>query len=146
MKTFKLISFQIIEGETLQDIPLKDGLIINREDIEKRWLIETFIKEEYVGVFEEAFKNGKELLIQVVITRPENDPAPFRATVVKLKKINESYSVLLEGYINKTRNDYAELLLTYLLDKGISGDQLLEAFKSNMITKPKLPAANKKGK
>ncbi|WP_097157131.1 YwpF-like family protein [Bacillus oleivorans] len=143
MKTFKLISFQIIDGETVHDIPLKDGLIINREDVEKRWLIETFIAQEYVGVFEDAFKNGNELFIQVVITRPENDPAPFRATVVKLKKINESYSVLLEGYINKSRNDYAELLLTHLLDKGITGDQLLEAFKTNMVTKPKLPAANK---
>ena len=144
MKTFKLISFQIIEGETIHDVPLKDGLIINREDADKRWLIETFVKQEYITVFEEAFKTGKELFIQVVITRPENDPAPFRAKVVKLKKINESYSVLLEGYINRSRNDYAELLLTHLLDKGITGEQLLEAFKTNMVTKPKLPAANHK--
>lgn len=143
MKTFKMISLQLIDGEDLHDIELKDGLIINREDDRNRWLLEAFMKPTYTDVFEQAMNNDKELLIQVVITKKENDPAPFRAKVLKLSEINGSISVLLEGYLNKTKNDYAELLLQHLLDQGMTGDQLLEIFKLNMITKPKLPATKK---
>ncbi|GAA0315701.1 YwpF-like family protein [Bacillus carboniphilus] len=143
MKTFKMISLQIIDGEDLHDIELKDGLIINREDDRNRWLLEAFMKPTYTDVFEQAMNNDKELLIQVVITKKENDPAPFRTKVLKLSEINGSISVLLEGYLNKTKNDYAELLLQHLLDQGMTGDQLLEIFKLNMITKPKLPATKK---
>lgn len=138
MKTFKLISLQLVDDDNLQDIELKDGLIINREDDQKRWLIEAFLAPEYTGFFLNALEHNEEFMIQVVITKKENDPAPFRAKVLRIVDINSSKSVLLEGYLNKTKSGYAELLLAQLIDQGLSGDQLLETFKLHMITKPKL--------
>lgn len=40
MKTFKLFSLHIVKEDKLVDIPLEDGLIINKEDEHNTWLIE----------------------------------------------------------------------------------------------------------
>lgn len=51
MKTFKLISLDIIEEKnediTQRRIKLLDGLIINREDDHGRWIIEAYVDQSY---------------------------------------------------------------------------------------------------
>jgi len=42
MKTFKLVSLQFIEDQDAKDIDFIDGLIINKEDEKRTWLIELF--------------------------------------------------------------------------------------------------------
>ncbi len=55
MKTFKLKKLIVkegIEAKLLQhEIKLLDGLIINREDEQNRWLIEAFIDQSYLEFF-----------------------------------------------------------------------------------------------
>lgn len=65
MKTFKLISLQIVEGADLKDIELQDGLIINKEDDLSSWLIEAYISKSYL----DYFKSGDEMIVQVVISK-----------------------------------------------------------------------------
>lgn len=134
MKTFKLISLQIVEGADLKDIELQDGLIINKEDDLSSWLIEAYISKSYL----DYFKSGDEMIVQVVISKKENGPATFQTKVHSVKEFDKNMSVLLEGTLKSTRNAYAELVLDDLLKKGMSGDNLLSEFKEKMKSRPRL--------
>lgn len=138
MKTFKLISLNIVKEDELLDIPLEDGLIINKEDEHNTWLMEAYTDKSYYDLFYEAVQKQSELLVQVVITKKENDPAPFKVKARSLQAFDKNISVLLEGTLKRTRSNYSELLLDDLLQKGFTGNELMEEFKSKMITKPKL--------
>ncbi|MDE3840279.1 hypothetical protein C0966_13140 [Bacillus methanolicus] len=139
MKTFKLISLQIVEGTDLKDIELQDGLIINKEDEHSRWLIEAYTKKSYL----DYFKAGDEKIVQVVISKKENDPASFLTKVHSVKEFENNISVLLEGTLKRTRNEYAELVLDDLLKKGMTGDNLLIEFKEKMKSRPRLAVIKK---
>ncbi|UQD53551.1 hypothetical protein C0971_17160 [Bacillus methanolicus] len=134
MKTFKLISLQIVEGADLKDIELQDGLIINKEDDLSSWLIEAYISKSYL----DYFKAGDEMIVQVVISKKENGPATFQTKVHSVKEFDKNMSVLLVGTLKSTRNAYAELVLDDLLKKGMSGDNLLSEFKEKMKSRPRL--------
>ncbi|RTR32957.1 hypothetical protein EKG37_07800 [Robertmurraya yapensis] len=138
MKTFKLISLQIVKQDEWLDIPLEDGLIINKEDENNTWLMECYTDKSFYDLFYECIDQEKELLVQVVITKKENDPAPFKVKARSLQTFENHISVLLEGTLKRAKNHYAELLLGDLLEKGLTGDELLDEFKSKMITRPKL--------
>lgn len=137
MKTFKLISLQIIDDSEAQDITLHDGLIINKEDERNRWLIEAYVDANYQDFFTELLESEKETPAQVVISKKENDPASFTTKVLSVKKIDGRLSVLFEGFLKRSKN-YAELLLSDLIGKGLSGEDLLSEFREKMVTKPKL--------
>ncbi|WP_019153921.1 YwpF-like family protein [Robertmurraya massiliosenegalensis] len=137
MKTFKLISLQLVKKNEWLDIPLVDGLIINKEDDHSTWLIEGYIDKSFYDVFREAGAEEKELLVQVVITKKENEPAPFKVKVRSLQSFENHISVLLEGTLKKSTNRYAEILLDSLIQRGLSGDELMTEFKSGMVSKPK---------
>ncbi|AIE61518.1 YwpF-like family protein [Bacillus methanolicus] len=139
MKTFKLISLQIVEGADLKDIELQDGLIINKEDDLSSWLIEAYISKSYL----DYFKSGDEMIVQVVISKKENGPATFQTKVHSVKEFDKNMSVLLEGTLKSTRNAYAELVLDDLLKKGMSGDNLLSEFKEKMKSRPRLAVIKK---
>lgn len=68
MKTFKLISFQLVDknDETIQ-IPFIDALIINKENEKNTWLIELFIERAYFSVFENYQPQDK-FPVNVIIT------------------------------------------------------------------------------
>jgi hypothetical protein len=77
MKTFKLKGLKVMKKEVDQieekTIDLVDGLVINRED-EDGWLIEAYANQEYRAYLEQL-QDVDEVMIQVKITREENDPA-----------------------------------------------------------------------
>ena len=56
MKTFKLISLQIVEDDQLVDIELDDGLIISQENDQSTWLIEAYINISYDDYFQKLAK------------------------------------------------------------------------------------------
>jgi YwpF-like protein len=143
MKTFKLVSLQIVEGDGLKDIFLDDGLIINKEDDLSNWLIEAYTSKSFLEYFTAAKESEKELTVQAVITKKENDPAPLMTTVSSVKELENHISVLLEGSLKRTKSDYAEQLLNVLIQEGYSGEDLLSEFKSKMQSKPSLAAAKK---
>lgn len=140
MKSFKLISVQIVtEDSQLIDIPLTDGLIINKENDVSTWLLESFVTEEHYNEFASSLPaiNG-EVTIQAVITKKDNEPALFNTVLRTIKKVGNHYSLLFMGHIKKHRTKYAELLLEDLVQKGFAGDKLIQEFKEKIKSRPKL--------
>ncbi|MFE4239502.1 YwpF family protein [Peribacillus butanolivorans] len=144
MKSFKLISLQIVTEELhLIDIVLTDGLIINKENDARTWLLEAFVEESHFRELEASLPNiDGEVFIQAVITKKDNEPALFSTVLRTIRKVGNHYSLLFVGHIQKTRSKYAELLLEDLVQKGLVGDELISEFKQKIRSKPKL-ATNK---
>lgn len=135
MKTFKLVSLSIAVQDSLSDLPLADGLIINKEDENNSWLIEGYLDKSFYDFFKKAMDEQANLNVQAVITKKDNDPAPF---LVKIKNINvfETHiSVLMEGKLKMTKNKYAESLLIDLVESGLTGKELISTFKEKMENK-----------
>jgi hypothetical protein len=143
MKTFKLISLQIVEEFQLLDIALEDGLIINKEDEQNSWLLEAYTDVSHYDYFQKAFESQQELIVQVVISKKENDPAAFQTKVSIVKKMDGHVSVLFQGKLKRSKNNYAELLLDNLLHKGLGGEALLVEFTEKMKTRPRLEELKK---
>lgn len=136
MKTFKLISLQVLRKEAVIPIELDDGLIINKEDDHNHWLIEAYTSRSAINFLEEAYKNQEILLVHAIITKKENDPAPFEVKVLSIQDFGEKASILLEGILKRDRKDYAELLLQYLLEEGYTGKSLSDKFGELLQSKP----------
>lgn len=135
MKTFKLVSLSVAVQDSLSDLPLADGLIINKEDENNSWLIEGYMDKSFYDFFKKAMDEQANLNVQAVITKKDNDPAPF---LVKIKNINvfETHiSVLMEGKLKMTKNKYAESLLIDLVESGLTGKELISTFKEKMENK-----------
>lgn len=132
MKTFKLNELIIMGDEEdniiQKKIPLKDGLIINRED-KYGWIIEAFLDVNYYEYFE-SLKPSEELVIQVKITREENDPAFFVTKISGVNKINDDkMNVIFEGKIVDHRKSSIEEMLKTIIEEGYQGESLLKKFK-----------------
>lgn len=108
-------------------IDLIDGLVINRED-EHGWLIEAFTDRKYWDFFT-SIKDTKELMIQVKITREENDPAFFLTEIVSINEIGDNrMNVLFQGKIVDHSKRRIEKLLEMIIEEGYQGRSLLEKF------------------
>lgn len=134
MKTFKLKALKIIENQD-QDIlekviPLKDGLIINREDDENQWVVEAFVNETYWDYFNELKEKHSEIMIQVKITKQSNDPAIFMTSIIGMNKLSSNMNVLFKGVIIDHQKHEIEDMLKSLIEKGVEGKQLLLEFKN----------------
>jgi len=133
MKTFKLVALSIVKDSTRsEEIPLVDGLIINKEDSQNRWLIETYLDKEYEKLFSSFQKTGEEIHLQVTISNKTNDPANMRAKVRSIIIMEEHISVLLDGCLIRDRTDLAEVILARLIRKGLQGEALLKEFKQEL--------------
>ncbi|MFD1780280.1 YwpF-like family protein [Fredinandcohnia salidurans] len=141
MKTFKLVSLKVLhqdeQPDRVEDIPLIDGLIINREDGENRWIVEAFIEKTYKAIFEKAKQAQEKLNLQVTISKKSNDPAPLMGEVKIIKEMENSVSVLLDGNLVPVRLNMAEIVLTDLIKQGLEGDGLLAEFKNRLQEKKK---------
>lgn len=138
MKTFKLVSLEIVDNDDLINIPLKDGLIINKEDEKSTWLLEAYSDHTLYDYVKKLDDQKKDIIVQAVITKLDNDPAYFQTRITSLKKFSAHMSILFEGHLRRMRNDYSELLLGSLLQQGLSGEALLTEFKEKMKSKPRL--------
>lgn len=132
MKTFKLKGLKVMnnqeESVKRKHIDLIDGLVINRED-EHGWLIEAFTDRKYWDFFT-SIKDTKELMIQVKITREENDPAFFLTEIVSINEIGDNrMNVLFQGKIVDHSKRRIEKLLEMIIEEGYQGRSLLEKFK-----------------
>ena len=138
MKTFKMISVGILVDDKIIDFPLEDGIIINQENSHRLWVLELFIDREHHQLFEGWKESGELLEARVVISYPENEPAGFRVAVDAVQQIGDHISVLLKGRLKRARTQYAEHLLEELITEGLSGDDLLKRFESDMRERPRL--------
>ncbi|MFJ7934332.1 YwpF family protein [Sporosarcina sp. NPDC096371] len=138
MKSFKMLSVGIMSEDNVQDFPLIDGIIINQENSHRLWVLELFIDREHQTTFEKWMADKVLLDAKVVISYPENDPAPFRVAVESVKQIGDNISVLMKGRLKRVRSQYAEQLLEELIADGLAGDDLLHRFESDMRSRPRL--------
>lgn len=132
MKTFKLKGLKMMpDKEELvkaKEITLFDGLVINRED-DLGWLIEAYMERSNWDFFENI-ENDEELMIQVKITREENDPAFFVTKIVGVNELGEDkMNVLFQGKIVDHSKRRIEKLLEMAIEEGYQGRSLLEKFK-----------------
>lgn len=142
MKTFKLYSLEVVDDGTVVDVPLKDGLILNKEDDRSTWLLEAYTDLSLYDYFKKISEQDRDIIVEAVITKKENAPAYFQTKICSLNKFEEHISVLLEGHLRRNRSDYSELLLENLLQKGLEGQSLLDEFKEKIKSKPKLKVKN----
>ncbi|RTQ89834.1 hypothetical protein EKG35_15920 [Lysinibacillus telephonicus] len=138
MKTFKMLSFDLISENGGQNIPIIDGIVINQENSHKSWILELFISKEYQSTFQKYKASGEVLEVHVIISFPDNEPAPFKVIVSDIREIGDRITVLLKGTIITQRNKYAEQLLKMLINENLPNDELLLRFKQGMRERPRL--------
>jgi len=133
MKTFKLKRLEIIEDKNedivLNNIPLIDGLTINKENDENTWVIEAYTDRKYLEFFRTLKKENDEVLIQVKITKESNDPATFLTSIIGINEIGSQMNILFDGSIVDERKSKIQEMLTSLVEEGYQGESLLEKFK-----------------
>ncbi|KGX91606.1 hypothetical protein N781_03720 [Pontibacillus halophilus JSM 076056 = DSM 19796] len=140
MKTFKLIRLKVIEEgqETIeeQEIDLIDGLIINREDEQNRWLLEAYVNKTYESLFTSYKDTDAKLVLQTKITKQSNNPAMFMATVIDVNEIGEDMNVLFMGTMVDYKKEQVEQMLKKLIDEGYQGEELFEMFRIRTSEQP----------
>ncbi|MTH53966.1 hypothetical protein GKZ89_11165 [Bacillus mangrovi] len=138
MKTFKLVSMKIARtdenGRHYDEIPLQDGLVINKKDGENDWLLESLVSSEHTDRFKELLEEKNEQVLVVTISKRTNTPAKLKASVRNVVELeNNLISVLFSGKMTANRPfGDAEKILTELLDEGLDGEDLLQAFSSKL--------------
>ncbi|MFZ7946775.1 MULTISPECIES: YwpF-like family protein [Bacillaceae] len=142
MKTFKLYSLDVVEEDAAVEVPLVDGLILNKEDDRSTWLIEAYTDLSLYDYFKKISEQNRDIIVEAVITKKENAPAYFQTKICNLLKFENYISVLFQGHLRRNKSDYSELLLDNLMQKGLSGAELLTEFKEKMKSKPKIKVKN----
>jgi hypothetical protein len=100
MKTFKLCSLSCNkEGQAkrAKSMKLIDGLIINKENEGKDWLIEAVMEPSEFDFFENSLKSDKTLTVKATITDRKNRPVPFEASVHSVNVLESNTHVLLNA-------------------------------------------------
>ncbi|MHA6252031.1 YwpF family protein [Oceanobacillus sp. CAU 1775] len=136
MKTFKLKKIEIVDYDAApykaNDVPLIDGLIINREDNDHNWLIEAFVEKEYMEYFKQIQATHDELIVHVKITTELNEKATCLSKIIGIKEIGDRMNVLFLGKMIDQRTTKLEAYLQELVEEGHKGDVLLEKFKEKI--------------
>jgi len=138
MKTFKMISVNLIRENEEVPIAIEDGIVINQENSSRSWILELFIDQKFEDFFNELKSTNELFRAKVVISYPENEPAHFEVATYSVKRIGEHLSVLLRGTLKRARRQYAESLLADLIEDGYTGEELLAKFEHDMKTRPSL--------
>ena len=139
MKTFKMLSFHLLLENEVKKIPIIDGIVINLENSHKVWTLELLCANHYYEFFQQLFLSEQPVDANVVISFPENEPAPFLIVVHNITHTNNEISVLFKARLKAQRQQYAEKLLHHLVHtQALEGTALLQAFETNMRIRPKL--------
>ncbi|WP_026570533.1 MULTISPECIES: YwpF-like family protein [Sediminibacillus] len=136
MKTFKLISLDVLEDQHEEirprNIPLLDGLIINREDDQNRWLLEAYLDKSYESYFHALKEENEQVMLQGKITKESNQPATFMASITDINTIGEHINVLFLSTLVDRKKGEIERTLKTLIEEGYQGDELLDEFKDRV--------------
>ncbi|HEY4602346.1 MAG TPA: YwpF family protein [Cerasibacillus sp.] len=135
LKTFKLKKLIVIEGvndkQKRHKINLIDGLIINREDEQNRWVIEAYTTADYIDFFK-RFEGREPIQLQVKITKETNPPALFTTKMIGMNLMDDKMNVLFIGTIIDERMSNIENTLQRLIKEGYEGEDLLQQFKNSL--------------
>jgi hypothetical protein len=137
MKTFRLCSLTILFDEAPSEdepmkgvsVPLVDGLIINKEEADKSWLLEAVVHKEWNDFFQEYLDTQQPLMAEVTITKKTNDPATLYCSISSVHELQDHLSVHIEGRIVAKKEDLSDMLLRSLLDEGYTGEDLYNEYR-----------------
>lgn len=133
MKSFRLCSLTIFtetdNAITKHEIPLFEGLIINKENPNDHWLIEGLIEQDFFQLFNSLKEKNETMLVEATITSKNNLPASFAAKVRVIKHLKDHLQLLLEAKRLIRKDTFSEIVLKDLIDRGVSGENLLKDFK-----------------
>lgn len=133
MKTFKLVSLQLLpDNQNPTELHILDGLIINKENEANTWLIEAVVDYDHFNLFEEITADSEKLTVSCIITKKDNIPAYFDATIADVRKMDQIASILFRAKIRNRRREAVEFLLDTLVDEGYNGEDLKNAFKDGL--------------
>lgn len=139
LKTFKMLTLERYTEDGFISYPLVDGIIINQENSHHTWVLEMYVDRHLAADFEPFVRTEEIIEVRAIISYPDNEPAAFRVVVEGIKELGEQVSILMKGTIKTHRRQYAELLLEKLVEKdGLSGNELIERFRSDMISRPRI--------
>lgn len=129
MKTFKLISLKVLTHDqkpyTFHPISLIDGLMIDRQDERKDWLLEAYIDRSYQPYFK-ALQKEELIIVKAKISKETNDPAILISTSLDMTEIGENMNVLLIGPIVKKSLDDLKERAAQFKKKGYTGQALID--------------------
>lgn len=133
MKTFKLHSLDILESMekdiSQHSIDLKDGLIINREDDLNQWVIEAYVRHNYLDFLKNLQQERDEVMVQVKITKSTNQPVTFITSIIGVNEIGANVNILFKGIMVNQQKDKVLDMLKSLIEQGYQGEELLDKFK-----------------
>lgn len=138
LKTFKMLTLERFTEQGFISYPLVDGIIINQENSHHTWILEMYVDRAQANDFQQFVHTDELLEVRAVISYPDNEPAAFRVVVQAIQDLGEQVSILMKGTIKTHRRQYAELLLEKLMNEGLLGEDLLEKFRSDMTTRPRI--------
>ncbi|RSL31962.1 hypothetical protein D7Z54_18465 [Salibacterium salarium] len=132
MKTFRLVSIQLLlmqqDKINTRIVPLKEGLIINREETDKSWLIEAVVPTDDKEFFQEKQDRKETVVLEVIITDRNNEPAMMTGTVRDTIMLEDSISVMIDAKMAASKDDVSNLILEGVIEDGYTGDALLKEF------------------
>ena len=131
MKTFKLCSLVVLLDNDIEpkEIPLVDGLIINKEEVQKNWLIEAVVTPKLEEYFIKLNETQEKFMVEATITKKSNAPATFVCTVKSINHIQNHISVLFDGLLVVKEDDFSDMILRTVLEEGFEGEEILKEFK-----------------
>lgn len=133
MRTFQLKALTILEKTkentiVRQNIPLLDGLIINREDENKSWIIEAYIEKKFQTFIDRFLSLNDILMLEVKISKETNDPALFVAKLIDHNSIFSNMNVLFKGSMIDQRNEKVKGYIENLLQRGYYGEEVMTKY------------------
>ncbi|SDI80549.1 YwpF family protein [Natribacillus halophilus] len=133
MKTFRLQGLHLLlkEEEELQQeqVKLQEGLVINREE-GGWWLLEAVIDEPSIPTFQRLSEKKSEVVMDVLISHKQNDPATMVGRVRSIRELNERYAILIDSKMALKKEDIFNYIMESLIQDGYTGDELLTEFKN----------------
>ncbi|MFC3418837.1 YwpF family protein [Salinicoccus hispanicus] len=140
MKSFKVVELKLEHENNFIILDLIDGIIINNEKPDDPWLIEISTSLDFKDILKELV--GAELDLLVTITRHSNEPARFKGIFNEMNEIDNALSLIFNGRIIVQSPNYAEDLLSHLLDEGYEQEKLLNEFKAMMESKAEIKTSD----
>ncbi|QQK77438.1 hypothetical protein HUG15_18880 [Salicibibacter cibarius] len=133
MKTFRLRGLHLLlekdnEKPEEEQVELQEGLVINREE-DGWWLVEAVVAESGIATFQQLSEEGREVVMEILISHTQNDPATIVGRVRSIRPLTDRYSILIDGKMAVKKEEVFNYILETLIEDGYSGEELLTEFK-----------------
>nr|WP_239575267.1 YwpF-like family protein [Geomicrobium sediminis] len=133
VKTFRLKGLRLLLEKDVEPeeerINMREGLVINREE-EGWWLVEAVVDETAKTLFEDLLNNETDVMMEVIISHENNDPATMVGRVRSTRPLENGFAILIDSKMAMKKEDVFNYILDSLIADGYTGDQLIEEFRN----------------